>query len=323
MINARERALASLRGLALGDAFGEVWFFKTPAQIEWMSRERIMPTGPWRWTDDTAMAISLYGQLVERGEIHQDELAMRFADAYAKDPHRNYGPGMHDVLPAIGQGEPWQTATQAQFHGQGSWGNGAAMRVALLGAYFADDLDLVVSQARLSAAVTHAHLEAAAGAIAVAVAAALSARGTPGGALLTAVADATPDSQVATRIRTVADRTFTTDPQRVAHEVGCGQLVSAPDTVPFALWCAARHLDGLADALWTTATAGGDIDTTCAIVGGVVAARTGLADVPAEWLDACEPLPADIAAVQRASSHSPVDISTVTASGPPPTTREV
>ncbi|WP_435831892.1 ADP-ribosylglycohydrolase family protein [Catellatospora methionotrophica] len=45
------------------------------------------------------------------------------------------------------------------------------------------------------------------------------------------------------------------------------------------------------EALWTTASVGGDIATTCAIVGGIVAARTGLAAVPATWLDACEPLP--------------------------------
>jgi ADP-ribosylglycohydrolase len=37
--------------------------------------------------------------------------------------------------------------------------------------------------------------------------------------------------------------------------------------------------------------AGGDTDTTCAIVGGIVAGRTGLGAVPAPWLDAQEPLP--------------------------------
>jgi ADP-ribosylglycohydrolase len=54
---------------------------------------------------------------------------------------------------------------------------------------------------------------------------------------------------------------------------------------------AARHLDDLAEALWTTASPGGDMDTTCAIVGGIVAGRTGTAGVPREWLVACEPLP--------------------------------
>jgi ADP-ribosylglycohydrolase len=48
------------------------------------------------------------------------------------------------------------------------------MRVAPLGAYFADDLDKVVEQAERSAVTTHCHREAIAGAIAVGLAAALA-----------------------------------------------------------------------------------------------------------------------------------------------------
>ncbi|WP_412544401.1 ADP-ribosylglycohydrolase family protein [Longispora sp. K20-0274] len=79
--------------------------------------------------------------------------------------------------------------------------------------------------------------------------------------------------------------------QSVAALVGCGALITAPDTVPHAIWCAARHLDDLPEALWATISAGGDIDTTCAIVGGIVAARVGLGQVPETWLTAAEPLP--------------------------------
>src|ERR1700751_2066446 len=51
---------------------------------------------------------------------------------------------------------------QALFGGQGSFGNGSAMRVATLRAYFADDLDMVVEQAERSAVTTHCHPEAVA-----------------------------------------------------------------------------------------------------------------------------------------------------------------
>ncbi|MDH6136801.1 hypothetical protein P3T37_006232 [Kitasatospora sp. MAA4] len=40
------------------------------------------------------------------------------------------------------------------------------------------------------------------------------------------------------------------------------------------------------------------MDTTCAIAGGVVAARTGSAGVPADWLASREPLPDWVAAVR-------------------------
>ena len=63
------------------------------------------------------------------------------------------------------------------------------------------------------------------------------------------------------------------------------------DTVPFALWCAATHLDDYPAALWATASAGGDVDTTCAIVGGIVAAHVGTDGIPFTWQEAVEPLP--------------------------------
>jgi ADP-ribosylglycohydrolase len=227
-----------------------------------------------------------------RHTVRQDELAVEFSARYSADPHRGYGGSMHRVLRQIGGGADWREVTASQFAGLGSWGNGAAMRVAPLGAWFAHDLDLAVSQAGLSAAVTHAHPEATAGAIAVAVAAALAARGQPAQSFVTAVASRTPDSEVASRLRRVADRPFSLEPAWIAGEVGCGIQISAPDTAPFAVWCAARHLDNLEDALWAFASAGGDVDTTCAITGGIVAARTGTSSMPAAWLQAAEPLPA-------------------------------
>ncbi len=83
---------------------------------------------------------------------------------------------MHQALARIGRGEPWQSVAESLFSGQGTFGNGAAMRVAPIGAYFADDLERAVEDAARSAVVTHAHPEASAGAIAVAVAAAWAER---------------------------------------------------------------------------------------------------------------------------------------------------
>ena len=79
--------------------------------------------------------------------------------------------------------------------------------------------------------------------------------------------------------------------------LGSGDGAMALDTVPFALWCAARHQDDLIAALWATAEGLGDVDTTCAIVGGVVGAGTGVSAVPAAWLGRREPLPEWVAAL--------------------------
>lgn len=110
--------------------------------------------------------------LNESGRIEQDALARLFGVRYRKDPRRGYGGTAHDILQKIHLGLPWREVSAEVFGGGGSMGNGAAMRVAPLGAWFADDLKRVASEARASAEVTHFHPEGQAGAIAIAVASA-------------------------------------------------------------------------------------------------------------------------------------------------------
>ncbi|MGA5193010.1 ADP-ribosylglycohydrolase family protein [Streptomyces exfoliatus] len=295
-------ALDSLQGLAFGDAFGDRWFGilrrDGPAALD----ERTLPPEPlWRWSDDTAQAVVLVRELAEGGgKVDQERLAVRFATAYADDTHRGYGASMHDVLRRIGDGEPWREVVAGQFDGQGSWGNGAAMRVAPLGAWHADDLDAVAEQAARQGAVSHHHPEAVTGAVAVALAAALATRGRGGPAparpdFLRAVADLLPDSDVRSGIRIAARMPEHTSVRHAAEVLGSGYRMSGPDTVPYALWCAAGHLDDLQEGLWCTVAGRGDIDTTCAIAGGVIAARTGVAALPPAWHTARETLPPDVA----------------------------
>ncbi|MGV9268287.1 ADP-ribosylglycohydrolase family protein [Kitasatospora sp. NPDC003701] len=300
-----DAARDSLEGLALGDAFGERWFpLFRPARVAFDDiRARRMPEeSPWHWTDDTAMALSVHRVLTVYGAVHQDDLAAAFAATYRADAYRGYGHGMHQLLPKLAeQPSSWRSEARELFGGEGSLGNGAAMRVAPLGAWFCEDLDEAAEQAAFSAEVTHAHPEGIAGAVAVALAAALAARSRdrpapPAAALLREVADRTPDGQVRAGLYRAAGLPADTEPWRAADLLGNGQRIRASDTVPFALWSAARHPDSLVDALWTTAEGLGDVDTTCAITGGTVAARTGLAGVPEAWRERREPLPDWVAA---------------------------
>lgn len=298
MITPPVPALDSLAGLAFGDAFGDRWFGilrrEGPAALE----ARTLPPEPvWRWSDDTAQALVLVRELAEgHGTVDQDRLALRLAEAYAADTHRGYGASMHDVLRRIGAGEPWREVVAGQFGGMGSWGNGAAMRVAPLGAWHAADLDTAAGQAAHQSAVSHHHPEAVAGAVAVALAAALATRSRGGPAparadFLQAVAARLPDSDVRSGVRVAARMPAHTSLRHAAEVLGSGYRMSGPDTVPFALWCAAGHLDDLHEGLWFTVAGRGDIDTTCAVAGGVIAARTGVAALPPAWHTAREPLP--------------------------------
>ncbi|MGW5432568.1 ADP-ribosylglycohydrolase family protein [Streptomyces sp. NPDC004059] len=283
-----ERALASLRGLAVGDALGSQFF--VPANYPLLKR-RELPAGPWQWTDDTEMACSVVAVLAAHGRIDQDALARSFAEHHDFD--RGYGPAVNRLLRLVREGEDWRELAAGLFNGRGSWGNGAAMRIAPLGAWYADDPEQATHQAEISAYTTHQHREAVVGAMAVAAAAALA--GSPDGppspeALLDGVIALVPKSAVGQGLRRARDMLDYGDAVTVAAVLGCGRRTTAHDTVPFALWSAARSLGDFEAAFWTTAGVGGDVDTTCAIVGGLLA--SGKAGTPpAEWVERSEALP--------------------------------
>jgi ADP-ribosylglycohydrolase len=274
----------SLDGLSVGDAFGEQW---GGAGVSRLPDRKLAPP-PWRTTDDTEMALEICSLLAERGRIDQDELAVRFARRFRRRPDRGYGGGAMRLLNAIDLGRGWRSASRELFRAEGSKGNGAAMRVGPLGAFFAGDPDATVREARASSEVTHAHPDGVAGGIAVAVAAAhLGSGGAPDELLATVAENLDPGavSEGIDRARRLGPDTM---PWQAARELGNGTAALAEDTVPFCLWVASRFSDDYERALWATAEQSGDVDTTCAIVGGLVALSAP--NIPATWLSAREAL---------------------------------
>ena len=280
-----ERATRSLEGLSIGDAFGDLFFDRSPFET---SADRL-PAAPWPWTDDTHMALSIVAVLEKFGRIDQDALADAFARRYAADPARGYGGGAALLLGQIRDGADWRTAAPALFGG-GSFGNGAAMRAAPIGGYFWRDPARAAGEAQRSAMVTHTHPEGQAGAMAVAAAAAIAAGPEPpvGQDFLRAVLPLVPESLTRQRIATSVTLPGD-DLAEAIGRLGTGYNVSAQDTVPFCLWSAAYHLHHFEAALWWTVKGLGDRDTTCAIVGGIVALSA--AELPDDWRRRREPLP--------------------------------
>lgn len=229
-----ERALASLRGLSVGDALGSQFF--VPANYP-LLKDRDLPPGDWQWTDDTEMASSVLAVLAAHERIDQDALAESFARHHDFD--RGYGPAVNRLLRLVREGGDWRELASALFQGQGSWGNGSAMRIAPLGAWYADDPEQATHQAEVSSYTTHQHREAVVGAMAVAAAAALVAAPgrppTPEG-LIDGVVALIPRSAVGAGLRRARDMLDYRDAGTVAAVLGNGRRTSAHDTVPFALW---------------------------------------------------------------------------------------
>jgi ADP-ribosylglycohydrolase len=292
-LTAKERALLSLDGLSIGDAFGETFFGETEDVIARIARRDVCEAA-WPYTDDTEMALSIVRVLFDHDRIDQNVLAERFATRM--QPRRGYGLGTFHILTGVQRGSHWRSLSRSFFGDPGSFGNGAAMRVAPLGAYFADDpLERITEQARLASEITHAHPEGIAGGIAVAVAAALAAQASGSGVplgkpFIESVRDATPQGTTREFIDEALSLPDVASPLDAARVLGNGSDITAPDTVPFCLWVCSRFSNDFVEAMWNTVAALGDRDTMCAIVGGIISCQTGRQAIPDEWFDRREPL---------------------------------
>ena len=286
-------AKRALDGIALGDCFGQTFFVPDDEAARQRIKDRAILKEPWHFTDDTVMAIGIYRILEKYKEIYQDELAKIFAGNYVLDWHRGYGGTAHTILRSIAEGKDWREAASEVFDKMGSMGNGAAMRVAPVGAYFADDLDKVLYYARASAEVTHAHMEGIAGAMAIAAASALLLNKKlgcyfgEGKAFLRDVVDMLPESDTKYKILTAVSLKRESSIDFVVSVLGNGMKLTAQDTVPFCLWCAAYFYRSIEEALWTAVSALGDRDTICAIVGGMVSLFVD--EFPQQWSGYMEP----------------------------------
>ena len=82
-----EYALKSLEGLSLGDAFGELFFRRSPFETTFDD----LPKTIWEWTDDTHMALSIVEILKTHQHVEQNALAKAFAKRYIRSEERRVG----------------------------------------------------------------------------------------------------------------------------------------------------------------------------------------------------------------------------------------
>ncbi|GBO26950.1 Poly(ADP-ribose) glycohydrolase ARH3 [Araneus ventricosus] len=84
------------------------------------------------YTDDTCMTLSVARSLVENKKVNPKDLAKRFVDEYFSQPKRGYGINTIDVFHTLKETHFKDVFLpgKMQFNGSGSYGNGAAMRIA-------------------------------------------------------------------------------------------------------------------------------------------------------------------------------------------------
>jgi ADP-ribosylglycohydrolase len=167
-----------------------------------------------------------------------------------------------------------------------SAGNGAAMRAAVVGAFFCDRPDEREAFGRALAEVTHRDIRAVEGALYVAELAAACAR-SPGGSSLATCQDEArrivSDPQLGEAIDRAADLAGRGADTPEAAKV-CGTSGFVVHTVAFATFAFLRFGHDPLTALTEAISAGGDTDSIGAILGGWLGALHGEAGLPGDLI---------------------------------------
>lgn len=295
----RNRALATLQGLAFGDALGMPTQSMSPSQIvqyygaitglcDSVPQQPIAPSRPaGSVTDDTEQAL-LLGQLLTEDGGHIDPL--KLADAllaWEEDMIRRgsvdlLGPSTKLALEQVRRGaDPLST-------GRTGTTNGAAMRVAPIGiAFSVDDPGTLSDVVYESCQVTHDTIQGweSATLIAASISAGINGCDTRE-AIRIALAATTqmkahghwsPKASVCARLSAVLEQTEIVPQERIEEylRICVGTSVESTESVPCALFLAYRFADNPTQGLLAAANLGGDTDTIAALAGAVLGATCG------------------------------------------------
>ena len=277
--------LGAMLGSAVGDALGEL-AFHYPERNK--LSQVVEGVAELRYTDDTAMAIGLATSLVNKGYLDGQDLGETFRRNFEREPWRGYATGPPTIFTMVRSlGIPYAQAAQSLFGGSGSFGNGAAMRIAPLGLFFHDSLQ-IYEHACGSAEVTHSHPVGKDGA-------ALQARAVAQGVKL----DPQKDFFVNLFVRDLIDFSRTNEirekmelleellSENVAPPLAAkqlGQSVAVQESMPFAIYSFVRCPRSFVDCLDCAIMHGGDRDTLGAMAGAISGAYLGVEALPSRWL---------------------------------------
>ncbi len=286
-VSLQERFRGCLLGLAAGDALGGRFEAQDPEFIRgrFDSADALLAYVKdelW-YTDDTQMTIGVASALIDDGEIVESRLCQAFVQNYV--PSRGYGRGARAVIEAMEDNADYQAVAQRHFPG-GSYGNGAAMRVAPVGLMFRHDPQRVLIQAERSALPTHQHPLGIEGAQLLALAVASVSRG-----------EFDKDTFINDLLQHCRSEAFRLKLQAAAEVsdtaslAGLGNGIAALESVPTAIACFMLSPDSYFTTIANAIFLGGDTDTIAAMAGAISGAHLGLSAIPEKLIQHLESSP--------------------------------
>jgi len=285
----KSRFLGSLVGTGVGDAVGasfEGWHRVSLEQIQAIGERRKVLT----YTDDTHMMIGVAESLIRSKGFNGGDMARTFIQNYELEPFRGYGPGPPRIFRMIRAGEAWDKAAQKLYCG-GSYGNGSAMRVAPIGVFYHDDLEMVREVAHKSSQITHAHNlgkeGAALQACAIALVTNLQSQVLDPYSFLAKIVDYVQDEVYRQKLSRVKELLASPE-DRTTVVIELGNGIEAFNSVPTAIYSFLAHPDSFAEAILYAISLGGDTDTIGAMTGAISGAYLGIESIPDGWRNKLE-----------------------------------
>lgn len=289
------RFIGALLGTFVGDALGLPyegryweWIAKRVGEPREMMRTRY---GVGVYTDDTQMMIGVAESLIACGGFDGGDMARRFVENF--DPTRGYGPGAFQVIDKLADGQPWDQAGVGLF-GDGSYGNGSAMRIAPIGVFYYEDEEKLREAARLSSIISHTHPLGKQGAMLQAYAVSLALRhGLAGdldaGQMARKLREFLPEDADVFHDKLVSvERLLAEEPSRDEVIRLLGNGITSFESVPTAVYSFLSHPGSFEDAVVYAVSLGGDADTIGAMAGAIAGAHHGYQRIPSRWLEKLE-----------------------------------
>lgn len=279
----RSKFVGCMLGCAIGDALGSslegLGFIGDISDLRFSGR----------WTDDTHMMIGVAESLIECRGFNDEHMTWTFIRNWLKEPWRGYGPGPPRVFRLILAGVPRREAARMLFGGEGSFGNGAAMRIAPIALFYHDDLHKLREVASKSAEITHAHKLGIEGAVlqayAIALALRLSGKLNPED-YLGELASLAESEQFKSKLLMAIKLLKEDNKAVIVKRLGNG--VEAFESVPTAIYCFAKNHEDYAKVVLYAISLGGDTDTIAAMAGAIAGAYHGEEALPRKWVENLE-----------------------------------
>jgi len=274
--------IGSMVGTAVGDALG--------ARMEGLAGvQAVHEIGP-RYTDDTVMTLGVAESLVECKGYDYWDMTDRLVRNYEQEPWRRYGTGTSKVFRMMKSGRMGFGMLDRQLYPEGSFGNGAAMRVAPVGLLYYDDPRTLREIAYHTASITHSNELAMEGAALQACAVALAVSTDPNdietekfvGALRMFTKPGPYQEKLKAIMRLLNDHSSTV---QVVRELGNG--VEAINSVPTAIYSFLAN-PTFESSVTYAVSLGGDADTIGSMCGAIAGACHGIESLPLRWKEKVE-----------------------------------